>query len=148
VAKWWREIADRERGNREMGDEEEQLALAALGGLWQGNLQPLALFLRAGYPLNYMLRRELVHAITGEDNQFYRLELHKRGRRGETNVISKLHTRVRNNAIGKYVEERLPEDGKAEAAFAAAMEEFQVERGVVVAAWSAWRKRPRWGFRL
>lgn len=137
---WWRAIADRETIIEEMDDEENAAAMEAYFGLLQGDFVPLAAFLRTGYRLNHILRRELVHAITGEGEPAFRLEPIKT-RRGPGNPMSAARTGLRDLQIGFYIKENLPSlNGKTEAAFAAAAAHFDLDRSVIVAAWSKFKK--------
>jgi hypothetical protein len=121
---WWRDIQDAER--REVDDEEGGWIMHAVNGLLRGDLLPLAEYLRAGYPLSYMVRRDLVSAIEGDG--FYRLELIK-NRRGPGNALSELHASLRILKIGTYIEEQLPLlNDDVEAAVHAAMQEFDIKR--------------------
>jgi hypothetical protein len=137
--KWWLKLYDAE-GEREYGEEEERLAMAAMNGLLDGRLEPLAAFLRAGYDLPVPIRRDIVQAITGEDEPEFQLKMTKRPGLGPGTPLSKIQTALRDFRIGLFVHSH-PDCGRqTEAAFAAAVAEFNVERGVVVAAWSRFKK--------
>lgn len=107
----------------------------AVNSLLRGDLRPLAEYLRAGYPLSYMVRREIVEAIEGTlGDGLYTLKLVK-NRRGAGNALTPLHTHFRKMSIGYFIARQIPvlnED--VEAAVHAAMEEFGVSRSTAMEA--------------
>jgi hypothetical protein len=137
---WWCEIADAEQ-HRDLTPEEDALAMRAYSGLLQGNLEPLAEYLRTGAPFDFIFRREIVEAIEG--GREFRLELRKQTT-GPGNVVTRLQTQWRDMQIGLYIQKRLPNlNNQLEAAVADAMEHFGAKRGVVLNAWSKF-KTSRW----
>jgi hypothetical protein len=136
------EIHDRER--RDIDDEEGGAIMHAVISMLHGDLLPLAQYLRAGYPLNYMVRRSLVEAIEGGLGEgLYTLKLAK-NRRGAGDALSKIRIHVRQLEIGRYIERQLPLlNDDVEAAVHAAMREFGVKRTTAMTAkkaYGCWRE--------
>lgn len=124
---WWLDIADAER--REVDDTEGAWVMEALNGLYRGDLQPLAAYLRQGYPLSYMIRRELVHSIEGKSH--YTPEL-VQNRTGPGDGLSSIRKTLRQHEIGRYVEEKIPfYGGSVYSAVVDAMDRFELSESTV-----------------
>jgi hypothetical protein len=129
---WWQPIARRER--HDVPDEEGAMIMAAVQGLYRGDLAPLATYLRSGLELSYMVRRDLVHAIDGEGDPLFRLEMRKT-RKGPGDALSPIRQWTRAMAIHGFIEEQIPlHNHDVEAAVHAAMEHFDVSRTTVTGA--------------
>lgn len=128
---WWLDIQERE--HREIEDDEGSAIMYAVSSMLRGELSPLAEYLRAGYPLNYMVRRQIVEAIEGSlGNGLYTLKLVK-NRRGSGTALTPLNAFTRSMGIAIYINEQLPLlNNEVEAAVHAAMKEFGISRATAM----------------
>lgn len=113
---------------------DEVLETDAVLGLHQGELVPLARYLRAGLPLTDDLRSSIIDAIEPEGSDWpeYLLITQKR-RRGAGDMFSRVWRYKEQLDIARFVDEQTPaHDGSVEAAVHAAMEEFGVKRSTVM----------------
>jgi hypothetical protein len=137
---WWHEIADAER--RQVSEVEGEAIMTAVAGLQRGDLRPLAVFLRAGFPLNYMIRRELVDAIGGTGGGgFYTLTLVK-NRRGVGNAHTPWIKFARQMEIVEYFEKERAVARNRKTAMDATKDRFAVGKTTIeeaIAAIEKWR---------
>lgn len=124
---WWRPLL---RGRRQLEGDEEWLARLAYTGLLEGDLLPLATFLKAGYDLEPLVRKRLVEMIEGQTGAEFTLAT-KKARRGPGNQILRHRARAQRMEIAAFVRENERSHGKKEAAVQAACDEFDVSRSYV-----------------
>ena len=125
---WW---VTNPRFGRQIGAEEQDLLLAAERGFMTGELEPLGAYLKAGYPLDDVLRQKLIALIDGSTGQSgFHLEIVK-NRRGRGDAIT-VRRKVRREAeIWRFVQAELraaggKNRGKVKAAHGAAAKHFGV----------------------
>lgn len=124
---WWRPLF---RNLRKLGEEEEALAANAHVGMLQGDLLPLAAFLKTGHELHPLLRRRLVEMIEGNPATEYVVTSTK-VRAGRGDSVSRLHAWGRRQDVAAFVHDLEHTHGKREAAVQAACDMFGVSRSYV-----------------
>ena len=127
IEPWWRPLF---RDRRRLEGKEEELATLAHTGLLEGELLPLALFLKAGYDLDPVLRKRLVEMIEGQSRSEFTFST-KKVRPGPGNQISRHRARARQMQVAAFLREDQRAHGKKEAAVKAACDEFDVSRSYV-----------------
>jgi len=127
---WWRLVADKP------DIDPERLEADVVAGLDQGDLGPLAEYLRRGLPLTTELRSSIINTIepTYSDWPDYLLTMKKR-RRGVGNEFSKVERFERQLRIARFVDAQLLAlHGNLKEAVFAAEQHFQVKRSTVMEA--------------
>lgn len=114
---------------------------AAIRGLWEGDLAPLAAMLKAGDPLPDRIRAGLVHLIEGgaAESGGYRLTLTKHPDlvRASQGTAAQARRRSRGLRIASFMARRGALDpGCHESAVTFAMEEFGLSRASIEVAWA------------
>lgn len=119
------------------------MIVAARAGLWSGDLQPLAAYLRSSFDIHGMVRREIVKAIDGGPGQFFHLELRKERKPGPGNPMATMRKTFRDLEIYAYVAEKSEAEPQMESVYAAAQSDFGLKRSSVMAAIK--RAKEKWG---
>lgn len=119
------------------------MIVAARAGLWSGDLQPLAEYLRSGFEIHGMVRREIAKAIDGGPEQLFHLKLAKEGKPGPGNPIATMRGIFRDLQIYAYVAEKSAAEPQMESVIAAAQSDFGLKRSSVMAAIK--RAKEKWG---
>lgn len=130
---WWRPLF---RDRRKLEGHEEQVARLAHTGLLEGDLFPLANYLKAGFDLEPLIRKRLVEMIEGQSGAEFTLAARK-VRPGPGNEVSRRRALAKQSEIATFVREDHRAHGQMEAAVVAACDEFDVSRATVFKALKA-----------
>lgn len=128
-------------GGYDLPNDQDEFALysAAFYGICNGDLRPLAAYLRSGYSIHPNIRREIANAIDGV-GKYLPLKLsHINGWRSLTSIERKYQKDMR---IGAFIDAELEVRGRGsfDSAIALAAQRFGVSEGKARASLRSFRK--------